>query len=78
MSDREKKIAERWNKKHKVGTRVRYWSVTRNGDPTGEGVTAAEAEYVPNFGCAAVRITRERDGKTETVAFALTHVEAIP
>lgn len=36
-----------WNAKHEVGTVVRYWSLLKRGDPTGETPTIDPAYVTP-------------------------------
>ena len=65
---------EKFNSKHEVGVRVRYWSNLREGDPSGEAVTVEAAGlWCGSYG--AVRIRRDSGG---TDVIALTHVEAVP
>jgi len=68
-----RRAAERFNRDWPVGSRVRYWSALREGPPTGEGVTATEAQ-VHGGDYAAVYVARDSGG---TCLHALTHVEPV-
>ncbi len=64
----EKKAVEQWNKKHVVGTIVRYWKGLRAGDPSGTSATRSEASIIG--GTAVVWV------EDEASCIALSHVEA--
>lgn len=64
----EKKAVEKWNKKHVIGTIVRYWKGVRDGDPSGASATRTEALIIG--GAAVVWV----DGEASCIA--LSHVEA--
>lgn len=74
MNARDRRECEAWNRRHPVGTRVKYWSLARAGEPTGTAVTIAAAGESPIRDAAVVRIRRDRGG---TDYIALTHVEPI-
>ena len=64
---------DEWNAKHEVGTVVRYWSMLKRGDPTGETPTIDPA-YVSPSGDAVVPIRREGRGRDYII---LAHVEVL-
>ena len=62
--------AAAWNKRHPIGTVVRYWAMLKRGDPTGTAPTVGLA--YDHCGSAVVRI----DKGSGTDLIAITHVEA--
>lgn len=69
----EERAIAAFNARHPVGTRVRFWSGARRGDPSGTGTTISEA-LLWSRESAVVRIQRDAGG---TDYLALTHVEVI-
>ncbi len=67
-----KRAADDWNAKHPVGTRVRFWTMVKRGDPTGETPTIEPACVLGDT--ATVPIYREGRGRD---CIALTHVEVV-
>lgn len=73
MTAKAEREAAAWNKRHPVGTVVRYWSLWKKVEPTGTAITTAPASL--QFGTAVVRVKLELDHRTDLIA--LTHVEAV-
>jgi len=77
MSARRTELAQEavdtWNRCHVVGTPVRYWSIARRGDPTGQGATLEPARILG--GSAVVRVRLSHRGGTDLIA--LSHVEPL-
>ena len=70
LLDRATKAAAAFNATYPIGTTVRYWKGTKDGNPTGEGVTTHEATVLG--GHTAVAWIRGCSG-----CVALTHVEVV-
>lgn len=72
---RDQRACDKWNAKHEVGTRIRFWyalsqSGKRLGDPVG-AVTLAKA-FVMGGHTPVVPVRKDGGG---TDHFALTHIE---
>lgn len=66
---RETALVEDFNRRHPVGTKVRFWKFLKKGTPSGEGPTLTEARLLGGH-TAVVWI----EGEPSCVA--LSHVEA--